>query len=55
MSTINSKKVLCYLCDMPRYPWAILTVKEIGREILEFSYTLIQSFRNSLSQCVGVA
>jgi len=25
MSTINSKKVLCYLCDMPRYPWAILT------------------------------
>jgi len=25
MSTVNSKKVLCYLCDMPRYPWAILT------------------------------
>jgi len=25
MSTTNSKKVLCYLCDMPRYPWAILT------------------------------
>lgn len=25
MSTLNSKKVLCYLCDMPRYPWAILT------------------------------
>ena len=24
MSTTHSKKVLCYLCDMPRYPWAIL-------------------------------
>jgi len=20
----NSKKVLCYLCDMPRFPWAVL-------------------------------
>ena len=28
MSTVNSKKVLCYLCDMPRYPWAILTVNK---------------------------
>ena len=27
MSAANSKKVLCYLCDMPRYPWAILSVK----------------------------
>lgn len=25
MSTANSKKVLCYLCDMPRYPWAVVT------------------------------
>jgi len=25
MSTTISKKVLCYLCDMPRFPWAILT------------------------------
>jgi len=25
MSAANSKKVLCYLCDMPRYPWAILS------------------------------
>jgi len=25
MSTTVSKKVLCYLCDMPRFPWAILT------------------------------
>lgn len=24
MTTTVSKKVLCYLCDMPRYPWAIL-------------------------------
>ena len=24
MSVPNSKKVLCYLCAMPRYPWAIL-------------------------------
>eukprot|EP00088_Acartia_fossae_P004342 TRINITY_DN11856_c0_g2_i5.p1 TRINITY_DN11856_c0_g2~~TRINITY_DN11856_c0_g2_i5.p1 ORF type:complete len:375 (-),score=87.47 TRINITY_DN11856_c0_g2_i5:540-1664(-) len=24
MSTTASKKVLCYLCDMPRYPWAVL-------------------------------
>ena len=27
MSTTASKKVLCYLCDMPRFPWAMLTVK----------------------------
>ena len=26
MSTTASKKVLCYLCDMPRFPWAMLTV-----------------------------
>lgn len=25
MSTTASKKVLCYLCDMPRFPWAMLT------------------------------
>lgn len=24
MATTASKKVLCYLCDMPRYPWAVL-------------------------------
>ena len=24
MSATHSKKVLCYLCAMPRYPWAIL-------------------------------
>eukprot|EP00092_Neocalanus_flemingeri_P051890 GFUD01060476.1.p1 GENE.GFUD01060476.1~~GFUD01060476.1.p1 ORF type:complete len:286 (-),score=75.52 GFUD01060476.1:490-1347(-) len=24
MSTTTTKKVLCYLCDMPRFPWAIL-------------------------------
>ena len=25
MATTVTKKVLCYLCDMPRYPWAIIT------------------------------
>jgi len=25
MATTVSKKVLCYLCDMPRFPWAIIT------------------------------
>lgn len=25
MSTTVSKKLLCYLCDMPRFPWAMLT------------------------------
>jgi len=24
MTSTTSKKVLCYLCDMPRYPWAVL-------------------------------
>jgi len=24
MSTTRTKKVICYLCDMPRFPWAIL-------------------------------
>jgi len=23
-TTANSKKVLCYLCDMPRFPWAVI-------------------------------
>jgi len=25
MATTVSKKLLCYLCDMPRFPWAMLT------------------------------
>ena len=27
MAAQPTKKVLCYLCDMPRFPWAVLQVK----------------------------
>ena len=52
MSTLNSKKVLCYLCDMPRYPWAILTV---NRNMVEnISIILSYAFKEfSESVCRG--
>ena len=52
MSTINSKKVLCYLCDMPRYPWAILTVNK--NMVENISIILSYAFKEfSESVCRG--